>query len=49
VLSKRVSNMAAIGHVRFVELGEVNLKGFAKPAKVFEARLIPLDEGRLDL
>jgi len=41
--------MEAIGHVRFVELGEVNLKGFAKPAKVFEARLIPLDEGRLDL
>jgi len=23
--------------VRFLELGEVNLKGFAKPVKVFEA------------
>ena len=33
----------------FAELGEVNLKGFAKPVKVFEARRIPLGEGRLDL
>ena len=40
---------AAAPDVRFVELGEVNLKGFAKPVKVFEARRIPLDEGRLDL
>jgi adenylate cyclase len=35
LVSESVAN-AAVPDVRFVELGEVNLKGFAKPAKVFE-------------
>jgi class 3 adenylate cyclase len=47
LVSESVANAAA-PDVRFVELGEVNLKGFAKPVRVFEARRIPLDEGRLD-
>jgi hypothetical protein len=33
-----VADAAAPDHVGLVELGEVGLKGFAKPAKVFEAR-----------
>ncbi|HYU91927.1 MAG TPA: adenylate/guanylate cyclase domain-containing protein [Actinomycetota bacterium] len=35
LVSESVAN-AAVPDVRFVELGEVNLKGFTKPAKVFE-------------
>ncbi len=33
-MSESVANAAAPGHVGFVKLGEVNLKGFAKPVGV---------------
>lgn len=39
LVSESVADTAAPDHVRFVGLGEVGLKGFAKPVKVFEARL----------
>jgi adenylate cyclase len=38
LVSESVAGAAAADHVRFVELGEVGLKGVAKPVKVFEAR-----------
>jgi class 3 adenylate cyclase len=37
-VSKSVADAAAREQVRFTEVGEVNLKGFAKPVEVFEAR-----------
>jgi len=38
LVNESVTGAAAPVHVRFVELGEVALKGFAKPVKVFDAR-----------
>jgi adenylate cyclase len=38
LVSKSVADAAAREQVGFIEVGEVNLKGFAKPVEVFEAR-----------
>jgi adenylate cyclase len=38
LVSERVAEGAAPNEVRFTQLGEVDLKGFLRPVKVFEAR-----------
>jgi adenylate cyclase len=38
LVSERVAESVAPNGLRFTELGEVDLKGFASPVKLFEAR-----------